>query len=126
MNRRPGTLDGLRVLVLEDEMIVSLLVECVLNDHNCVVVGPYERLPEAIEAAAHEALDFALLDVNIAGVKAYPVAEILAARGIPFLFLSGYGQTAIPADHPDWQVCSKPFQSDQLVDMISRQLHAGN
>jgi CheY-like chemotaxis protein len=105
-------------------MIVSLLIEAMLEDQHCVIVGPYDRMSSALEAARTDLFDFALLDVNIAGSKAYPVAEILTERGIPFLFLSGYGQMAIPADRPDWRVCSKPFRSDQLVQMMLEQLQA--
>src|ERR1700710_134135 len=97
-----AVLAGLRVLVVEDEMLVSLLIEDVLADQLCVIVGPYDRLGGALEAARTEAIDLAVLDVNIAGRKVYPLADVLAARHIPFLLLSGYGRNAIPIDHPDW------------------------
>lgn len=116
------TLAGLRVLVVEDEMLVSLLIEDVLIDQRCTVVGPFERVPGALAAAQTEALDLAVLDVNIAGVKVYPVAEALAARHIPFVFVSGYGQNAIPIDRPSWRVCSKPFRPRDLVTMLEDQL----
>ena len=115
-------LSGLRVLVVEDELMVSLLVEDMLALQECIVIGPFSRVPEALEAAQTEALDLAVLDVNIAGVKVYPVAEVLAARGVPFLFLSGYGQNAIPKDHPDWRVCNKPFRMEELIGMLVNQL----
>jgi len=112
----------LRVLVVEDEMLVSLLIEDVLIDQRCTVVGPFERVPGALAAAQTEALDLAVLDVNIAGAKVYPVAEALAARHIPFVFVSGYGQNAIPIDRPSWRVCSKPFRPRDLVTMLEDQL----
>lgn len=116
-----GRLSGLRVLVVEDELLVSLLIEDLLADEDCTVVGPFDRVDRALEAARTERIDLALLDVNVAGVKAYPVAEMLSARGIPFLFLSGYGRHAIPLDHPDWQVCSKPFIAADLIGMLVEQ-----
>jgi len=123
MTRNP-VLTGLRVLVVEDEMLVSLLIEDLLVDQACIVVGPFERIGSAIEAARTEKLDLALLDVNVAGEKVYPVAEILTARHIPFLLVSGYGQNAVPRDRPKWRVCSKPFRSTELLGMLAEQLQA--
>ena len=120
-----GPLAGLRVLVVEDEMLVSLLIEDLLADEHCVLVGPFDRLADALAAARSEPLDLAVLDVNVAGLKVYPVAEVLAARGIPFLFLSGYGQQAVPGEHPEWRACAKPFRSAELVRMLAEQVARG-
>ena len=117
-----AVLAGLRVLVVEDEMLVSLLIEDMLADARCIVVGPFDRVSEALMAARTENIDLAVLDVNIEGVKVYLVAEMLAARHIPFLFLSGYGQQAVPSDRPDWRVCSKPFRPEELAGMLARQV----
>jgi CheY-like chemotaxis protein len=115
-------LAGARVLVVEDEMLVSLLIEDVLIDSECIIVGPYDRVPAALEAARTLALDAAILDVNLAGTKVYPVAEVLAARGIPFILLSGYGPGAAPPEHASWQVCSKPFRPEQLIAALAEQI----
>jgi CheY-like chemotaxis protein len=122
MNVQASILAGLRVLVVEDEMLVSLLIEEMLTDHRCAIVGPYATVPPAVEAAKSEAIDVALLDVNIGGLKVYPVANALMARRIPFLFLSGYGESAVPKDRPEWRVCSKPFREGDLIEMMSQQL----
>lgn len=119
---RASALAGLRVLLVEDELLVAMLVEDMLADEGCVVVGPFSRLADALAAARTEALDLAVLDVNIAGERAFPVADALAARCIPFLFVSGYGQAAIPADRPGWRACPKPFRSSELVAMLLGQL----
>jgi CheY-like chemotaxis protein len=119
-------LAGLRVLVVEDEMLVSLLIEDMLIDHHCAIVGPFATVAEAVDAARKEPIDLALLDVNIGGAEVYPVADALTARRIPFLFLSGYGQSAIPHNHPDWRVCSKPFREDELIDMLREQMAASS
>jgi CheY-like chemotaxis protein len=115
-------LAGARVLVVEDEMLVSLLIEDILTDSKCIIVGPYDRVPAALEAARTLALDAAVLDVNLAGTKVYPVAEMLSARGIPIVLLSGYGAGAAPAEHASWQVCSKPFKSEQLIAILAEQI----
>ena len=109
-------------MVVEDEMLVSLLIEDMLADARSIIVGPFDRVAQALAAARTENIDLAVLDVNVDGVKVYPVAEVLAARSIPFVFLSGYGQQAIPADRPDWRVCSKPFRQEELVALLARAL----
>jgi DNA-binding NtrC family response regulator len=113
---------GLRVMLVEDEMLVSLMVEEMLTDVGCIVVGPFARVDQALLAALHQSVDIAVLDVNVAGVKVYPVAEALAARKIPFLFLTGYGREAVPKEHPDWAFCSKPFRADKLLTMLEEQV----
>src|SRR4051794_35465473 len=117
-------LTNVRVLVVEDEMLVSLLIEEALTDSQCVIVGPYDRVPAALEAARTLALDAAVLDVNLAGTMVYPVAEVLFARGIPFILLSGYGPGAAPIEHASWPVCSKPFKVEQLTTMLAEQIAA--
>lgn len=117
-------LDGKRVLVVEDEMLVALLIEDMLADLGCIILGPFNTVAKALQAAATGGIDLALLDVNIGGEKVYPVADALAERRIPFLFLSGYGETAIPPGHPDWRVCSKPFRSRELTEKLSAALYA--
>jgi len=114
-------LAGLRVLVVEDELLVAMLIEDTLADQKCVVVGPCASLRDALRAAATESVDFAILDVNLAGEKVYPVAELLDQRGIPFVLLSGYGRDAIPVNHPEWQACNKPFQPEELISVLARQ-----
>jgi two-component SAPR family response regulator len=117
-----AALAGLRVLVVEDEMLVSLLIEDILNDASCIIIGPFDRVSRALAAARTERIDLAVLDVNVDGVKVYPVAEVLDARQIPFVFLSGYGQQAVPADRPDWRMCAKPFRPQDLTEMLARQV----
>ena len=116
------SLAGRRVLLVEDEMLVSLLLEDLLAEHRCVVIGPFDTVPSALEAARTETLDLAVLDVNVAGMKVYPVAEMLHSRGIPFVLVSGYGRSAVPDQHPDWAVCSKPFRESDLVGTMQAQL----
>ena len=100
-------------------MLVSLLIEEVLSDEQCIVVGPFARVADALEAARAEAIDVAVLDVNVAGVRVYPVADVLVERAIPHLFLSGYGPSAIQNERPHARVCGKPFRPAQLLTMLT-------
>jgi DNA-binding response OmpR family regulator len=108
-------LSGLRVLVVEDELLISMLIEDVLGDNECTVVGPFNSVTNALDAARCEPLDLAVLDVNVAGTMVYPVAEILDERHVPFLLLSGYGNAAIPQGKPRWHAFVKPFRTEELI-----------
>src|SRR5215213_11656681 len=77
-----GELSGLRVLVVEDEAAISLLLEDMLLDFGCEVIGPAARLAAALDAVERETVDLAILDVNVAGEPIYPVAETLARKGV--------------------------------------------
>lgn len=80
---------GKRVLVVEDELLVALGLREELRALGCTVVGPAASLSAAMRAAAHETMDAAILDINLAGERVYPAADILYDRGVPFLFCSG-------------------------------------
>src|SRR3954464_66381 len=82
----PANLQGLRVLVVEDEMMVSMLIEDMLADLGCSVVGPASRLDEAMQLAKEAALDCAVLDVNLGAQPIFPLADVLREKGVPFAF----------------------------------------
>jgi DNA-binding response OmpR family regulator len=82
-------LAGMRVLVVEDEMMVSMLIEDMLSDLGCKVVGPASRLEEAIALVESHEIDCAVLDVNLGGQPIFPLADILRAKGAPFAFATG-------------------------------------
>jgi DNA-binding NarL/FixJ family response regulator len=84
-------LGPLRVLVVEDEPVVAMCLEDILDALGCVPIGPASRLSEGLALAENEALDAAILDINLAGERSTPIAEALRARGVPFAFASGYG-----------------------------------
>ena len=115
---------GKRVLVVEDESLVAMLIEGLLEECECSIVGPCSTFEKALEAARTETFDLAVLDVNLRGKMVYPVAELLSERHIPFLFLSGYGDDAIPPGRDAWRVCAKPFKGNDLVKMMSEALLA--
>jgi CheY-like chemotaxis protein len=89
-----SALSGRRVLVVEDEMMVAWLLEDMLADFGCAVVGPAAGVNQALAMLDAEAFDAAVLDVNLKGQKSYPIADTLAARGVPFVFSTGYNSTA--------------------------------
>ena len=120
----PPGLAGKRVLVVEDEMLVALLVEDMLTQAGCIIIGPFARVRDALAAVKTEVVDLALLDVNVAGKKVFSVAHALEERGVPFLFVTGYGQDALPRDRPDWEACSKPFLPEQLAKRLARKIEA--
>ena len=105
-------------MVVEDELLVAMLIEDALREQGYDVVGPFTNLPDALAAAGRELADVALLDVNLRGQRVYPVAELLEARGIPFLLLSGYGTDAVPPEHAHWAACAKPFMPKDLTRRI--------
>lgn len=113
-------LTGLRVLVVEDELTIAMLVEMGLEEQECTIVGPYGSLDEALSAARTETIDVALLDINLAGEMVFPAAEALAERGVPFLLMSGYGGERLPPEHKDWPVCAKPFKLSELLSRLAQ------
>jgi CheY-like chemotaxis protein len=118
-------LTGKRVMVAEDEVLISMLIEDVLADAGCVLVGPFCNVADALTAAKAATIDVALLDVNLRGQMIYPAAEALALRRIPFLLLSGYGRDAVPPNHPEWEACAKPFKAAELTRLLTARVAAG-
>ena len=111
-------LAGLRVLVVEDEMMVSMLIEDMLTDLGCIVVGPAARLDEAITLAESEQIDCAVLDVNLGGQPIFPLADILRAKGAPFAFATGYGDAGLRDVDKGSLVLQKPFRETDLARIL--------
>ena len=111
-------LAGRRILLVEDEPLVALLLESIFEDEGCVTIGPYGDLKSALEAAQNAKVDAAVLDVNLAGKAVFPVADVLRKRGVPVVLLSGYGKTQLPDDRRHWPVCGKPFRTEELLSIL--------
>ena len=122
MSEFGSALVGKRVLIVEDEMLIALLIEDFLIEFGCSPTGPYGSVAQALDAIRDEQVDMAVLDVNLGGEMVYPVAEMLEGLHIPFLFLSGYGQEALRPGDTHWRVCTKPFTAKDLANMMSEAL----
>ena len=112
-------LSGLRVLVVEDEVAISLLLEDMLLDLGCEVVGPAGRLSAATALAEQEEIDLAILDVNVAGEPIYPLVDALAKKGVPFVFSTGYGSSGIQERYRNRPVLQKPFGQNDLARLLA-------
>jgi CheY-like chemotaxis protein len=112
---------GRRILIVEDEFFVADSLKMYLEALGVVVVGPAASVEAAVDLVAKsDRLDGAVLDVNLQGKKAYPVAEALSARGVPFVFVTGYGRHSIPERFASAPRCTKPFELAQLVRLLAR------
>ena len=107
-----------RILVVEDEPIVALSLQDMLDDLGFEVVGPAFRAAAALELARSEAIDAAILDVNMAGETSYGVAEALRSRSIPYLFATGYGRQGLEPGHEDTFVLQKPYREAQVASAL--------
>lgn len=113
-------LEGLRVLLVEDEFLVRIMVEDDLCAAGCIIAGPCSDLGSAMRALAGEAFDVAVLDVNLNGEMVYPLADELRRRKIPFVFLSGYGRMDLPERFRDTPRLAKPHEPAALIREIRR------
>jgi CheY-like chemotaxis protein len=103
-----------RILVVEDEMLIGMLLEDMLADMGHTVVGVIPRVNDALAAVQREAFDLAILDVHLNGQAVYPVAESLISKGIPFVFATGYGERGLPEQYRNRPILQKPFAKEDL------------
>jgi CheY-like chemotaxis protein len=114
---------GRRILVVEDEMMIAMLVEDMLAELGCDVVGPAHAVGDALALArADQLLDAALLDVNLAGEPVFAVADALRAIGVPAIFSTGYGAAELRAVDQGSPVLQKPFRAGDLVRALGEAL----
>jgi CheY-like chemotaxis protein len=118
----PLDLAGLRAFVVEDEALVLMTLEDMLADLGCRVVASAGHVDEALRLARDTAVDVALLVVNVCGVRIDPVAELLAARGIPIVFVTGYEAASLPQGIARSVRVGKPFQTAELARGLRRVL----
>ena len=112
-------LTGQRVLVVEDEMMVLMIIEDMLADLGCESVTAAATVNEALALIDSQGFDAAMLDVNLNGAKSYPVADALAARAVPFTFSTGYSDHGTSNGYADRPVLNKPFQQGKLVEIFT-------
>lgn len=110
----PANLIGRRILLIEDESLVVMLLQDLLDDLGCQVVDTASRFDDAVEKANSLAFDVAILDVNLNGQQTFPIAEALADRGVPFVFSTGYGAASLPKPLQHAPLLQKPFHRRDL------------
>jgi two-component SAPR family response regulator len=120
-----GWLKGKRILVVEDEALIAVMVEDMLVEMGGEVVGPAATIDDALALAQREILDVAVLDVNVRGRRIDPVAEALMARGVPVLFATGYGEVRLASGAPV-TVIDKPYTQDKLSRGIAAAMKAAD
>ncbi len=105
---------GARILIVEDEALIAMLLEEMLTDLGYELAGTAATLAQALELAEATELDGAILDLSLGGEKSLPVADALAARGIPYMFASGYGRSGLEEPYASRALLRKPFDFDEL------------
>jgi CheY-like chemotaxis protein len=113
-------LAGLRLLVVEDEAMIALMIEDMLGAFGCVVVDVAGTLARGLAIVCNEnvAIDGAILDINLGGEQVYPVAERLRLRGVPFIFCTGYGRAGLAPRFAQVPTLAKPYQAEDLEQML--------
>lgn len=114
MDAASHPLHGLRVLIVEDEPLVSMLIEEFLREIGCEVACSASRIPKAIRGLETASIDAAVLDLNVAGASTMALAETLDQRGIPFIFASGYGVQGVDSRWHTRPMLQKPFTAGEL------------
>jgi CheY-like chemotaxis protein len=115
---------GLRVLVVEDELLIRMLIEDMLVELGYVVAAEAARMDQAMQAVTAAEFDLAILDGNLDGDTTGPVADALAERGTPFVFVTGYDPQGLPQAHRDRPTLKKPFQIEGLGRTLQAALKA--
>ncbi|MBL0407392.1 response regulator [Microvirga aerilata] len=117
-----GEVQRCRVLIVEDEAAISMLIEDMLLDLGVEIVGPASRLEAALMLACDADIEAAILDINVAGVHSYPVADVLRDRGVPVIFATGYGSSVLPKRFKHTQTLHKPFDQHQFAQALQTAL----
>jgi DNA-binding response OmpR family regulator len=106
------------ILVVEDEFLIALDLAGVLEQAGFAVIGPYATVAESLKAIAGGGVHGALLDANLAGQPVGSIADALAARRIPFAFVSGYGREQLPARYANARLIRKPFAGPDILAVV--------
>lgn len=120
----PVSITSRRILVVEDEVMIAMLLEDMLADLGHAVVGPATRLEDGLELAASAEFELAVLDVNLNGRHSRPIADVLDRRGVPYILATGYGDLEGEGDGDGSSVLKKPFTSEDLAAAIARVMAA--
>lgn len=111
---------GKRLLIVEDEFVIALDLQHLLEAAGHEVVGLAANIPDALAMIESMTIDGAVLDINLRGERVTEVADLLARKEIPFVFVSGYGSAGRPPGHERIPVLAKPYSESELLSMIER------
>ena len=117
-------LSELRVLLVEDESLIAMLIEDTLFDLDCQAVSVAPTVADALDKLASTEFDIAILDVNLNGSQSYPIAEVLVRKHIPFIFSTGYGASGVPEAFRAVPVLVKPFRAGDVARSLEAALKA--
>lgn len=117
-------LTGRKILVVEDDYFLADELREQLEDQGATCIGPAPSVKRALTLVSEPKLEGAVLDVNLRGERVYSVADELEARGVPFIFVTGYDREELPPRFADAPICSKPFPWKKLVELLSARLPA--
>ena len=119
-------LSNRKVLVVEDEMMIAMLIEDMLDEFGCRLVGPATSVPRALELIGNELIEIAILDLNLDGKDTYAIADALQRNNVPFIFATGYGSAGLRQEYENRPVLQKPFQQKELETALADALAGSN
>ena len=119
----PPSLKGRRILVVEDQFLIAMEVQHYLERAGAIVAGPVGTVDQALSKAEEDILDAALLDIDLGGERCWPIADVLARRGIPFVFTTGFeGSIGMPERFAGLPILSKPYREEEVLAVLRRLL----
>jgi CheY-like chemotaxis protein len=119
-------LSNRKVLVVEDEMMIAMLIGNMLDEFGCKLIGPATNVPRTLDLIGKEQVDVAVLDLNLDGKDTYAIADALRQKNVPFIFATGYGSTSLRPEYGDRPVLQKPFQAKDLESALAEALSGSN
>lgn len=111
---------GKRILIVEDEFMIAVLLEDMLVDLDCVIAGVAANAAQAFELIGSTEIDAAVLDVNLSGHDSFAIAAALAERRVPFIFATGYGESRLPPELMGSPIVQKPYRSSEIASALSQ------
>lgn len=107
------------ILIVEDESILAMLLEDFLDDLGYAPPAVASNVAQALRLLDARDIDFAILDINLGGEQSFPIADALDARGIPYIFMTGYGAAGVPEHLRDHYILQKPYGAEALKKALA-------